>query len=209
MADENLEISKETREDISGANPKYDCVKDHKREVAKVRRAGRLTVLWSFISLFFVYGDMTIGVDEGNRSSGEAAIVWGIPIIGITEETFLFFLLIMTMYYMVNFVFVIVRVHIMSNSWQALKVILCMPMSEKDKAWSEIELEEEVEQQFAGKNTEGSDEQKAAEAENRELIRLMIRYRLMGFLEYFFAPIFFPAVLCLWALGVLVSGVCR
>ena len=35
----------------------------------------------------------------------------------------------------------------------------------------------------------------------------MMKFRLMGFLEYFFAPIIFPTVLALWALFVLAMEV--
>ena len=43
--------------------------------------------------------------------------------------------------------------------------------------------------------------------DNREMWLFMMKYRVMGFLEYFFAPIMFPTILAFWALFMLAMEV--
>ena len=52
--------------------------------------------------------------------------------------------------------------------------------------------------------TEGKDEEYI---DKREVWLFMMKYRLMGFLEYFFAPIVFPIILSIWALCMLAMEV--
>ena len=43
------------------------------------------------------------------------AVLWGVKVVGITQTKFLLFLLILTLYYAVRFVYVVIRIHILCN----------------------------------------------------------------------------------------------
>ena len=173
--------------EIAQLDPELNCMKIHKDKIGNARRSSRIVVLWSFISLFYIHGGMRIGTEEAYQKASEAVVVWGIPVIGITERVFLFFLLIVILYFTINFAFVTIRIHLAANSWLALKEILCI--SDHDKGYFD-----------ASAQLDHANENIARES---EFALLMVQHPVMGFLEYLFAPILFPAILSLWAIIVL------
>lgn len=119
-------------------DPSYSSMKYHRKNIGSARRSGRLVVFWSFVSLFYIYGETGIGIRDMHKSLNEEVIVWGIPFLGVTETTFLSFLCILLLYYSISFLFVIVRVHVISNSVLALKEIICL--SKFSTGWIEHDI---------------------------------------------------------------------
>ena len=213
MADGDPTMLVRWRNDIQDRDPEYHCMKHHKKSVVYVHPQSRLIILWSFVSLFYIYGDISIGIREDQHNSANEVVVWGIPFVGITETTFIYFIFIMTIYFFMKFIFSIIRMHISCNSWMAFKEMISL--SDYDVGWKEGEerykspeppvgISFSVHSEGSPRVTEKKDEEYT---DNREMWLFMMRYRLMGFLEYFFAPIIFPAVLAFWALFMLAMEV--
>ena len=189
MANENSSLRQRWRNEIESCDPNHLVLKNHRKEIESVYQSARRTMFWSFVSLFYIFGNMHIGVREAYQNAGGEMIVWGIPILGISEKTFLSFLLIMTLYRAVIFLFVVVKIHIIGNLLLALKEIICV--SQHDPAWNEFDMKTgfsdgtpvtEKDEEYRGK---------------RDVWLFMMRHRFMGMLEYFLAPIFFQHF-CLW-----------
>ena len=119
-------------------------------------------------------------------------VVWGVPIVGITETKFLWFLFIVTLYYAINFVFVVVRVNVLCNSVAAFYEMF---LREHNWGWHD-----------RGKREVYEDELKL---EEQERTFLLIRYPRVGFLEYFVAPIIFPATLYILTFAMLLIRMAR
>ena len=195
MTDKKSTMLERWHEYIELHDPKYWHLKTHKKSIGDTRQSSKRTVLWSSASLFYIYGDITIGTNGSQQDTGSEAVVWGIPFIGITEMTFESLIFIMTLYFFVKTIFSIIRVHIICDSWMAFKEMLSL--SDRDVDRNEAMLQE---YEHRSKN---DDENK----HNLETWLFMMKFRLMGFLEYFFAPIIFPTVLAFWALFVLAMEV--
>lgn len=201
------------RDEIKRRDPSYSCIKHHKKNIGSARRSGRLVVFWSFVSVFYIYGDISIGIQDPQKNLNEEVIVWGIPFLGVTEKTFLSFLCILVLYYSINLLFVIMRVHIISNSILALKEIVCL--SKYSTGWVEHDVGYENPEPPVGISfsvTSGgghkvSEKRDDEYAEKREMWLFMMKYRTMGFFEYFLAPIIFPIAISSWALSALLAKV--
>ena len=218
MADRNPTMLERWRNDIQEHDPEYECMKHHKKSIANTRPKPRLIVFWSFVSLFYVYGDISIGNRGNQDNSVNEVVVWGVPFIGIAETTVLSFVFILILYHFLKLMFSIVRVHILCNSLMAFKEFISL--SGYDTGWNEHEERYGNHERLVGislsvrserglrvtdpRSTERKDEEYI---DNREMWLFMMKYRLMGFLEYFFAPIVFPIVLAFWALFVLAMEV--
>ena len=78
----------------------------------------KAAILWSSISLLYIYGDIHINITNINETAADGNGVmtpWGVSIIGITEYKFFVFLLIITFYYSVRFWFSVARIMIEVN----------------------------------------------------------------------------------------------
>ena len=194
MANENSFFLQRWRHEIESRDPDRKILEGHRKEIDGVQKSARQTLFWSFVSLFYILGNMHIGVRETHQNTDGEISVWGIPIFGISEKTFLTFLLIMTSYRAIIFLFLILKIHMVGNLLLALKEIICA--SQYDAAWKEARLEE-------NSVTETDEEYRR----NRDVWLFMMDHRFMGMLEYFFAPILFPALLSLAALVMLATRV--
>ena len=195
MADKKPKLLERWHEYIEFHDPKYRCLKTHKKSIGDTRQSSKRTVLWSSVSLFYIYGDITIGTNGNQQDTGSEAVVWGIPFIGITEMTFVSFVFIITLYFFAKMIFSIIRIHIICDSWMVFKEMLSL--SDRDVHQNEAMLQE------YGRRSENDDKDR----HNLETWLFMMKYRLMGFLEYFFAPIIFSTVLAFWALFMLVMEI--
>ena len=213
MTDRNSPILERWRNYIRDHDPEYECMKHHKKSIINTRPQSRLSVFWSFVSLFYIYGDISIGIRDNQTDTVSEVVVWGIPFVGITETTFLSIVFIMTLYYSLKSIFSIIRVHIFCNSLMAFKEVISL--SSFDIGWKGHEqtyrnLKAPVGISLSGhlegnpQITERKDEEYV---DKREVWLFMMEYRLMGFLEYFFAPIIFPSILAFWALCMLAMEV--
>ena len=223
MADRKPTMLERWRNNIQDQDPQYKCMKYHKKSIANSRPQSRLVIFWSFVSLFYIYGDISIGTRGNQNNSVNEVVVWGIPFFGITEITFLQFISIVTLYYLFKLIFSIVRVHILCNSLMAFKELISLSgydirREKHEKRYRSPERpvgislsvsSGENPQSFDPQSTNPQITQKKDEEyiDNREMWLFMMKYRLMGFLEYFFAPILFPTILALWALFVLAMEV--
>ena len=213
MVGRNPSMLERWRNYIQDHDPEYECMKHHKKSIISSRPRSRLAVFWSFVSLFYIYGDISIGNREYQNDTVNEVVVWGIPFVGITETTFLSIVFIMTLYSSLKSMFSIIRVHILCNSLMAFKEMISL--SGFDIGWKEHEEryqtpEPPVGISFSGHSERGpqiTEKKDERYIDNREVWLFMIKYRLMGFLEYFFAPIIFPTILAFWALCILAMEV--
>ena len=179
----------------------------HKDAIGRIYPFARKVVFWSFASLFIICGDISI------KDADASAALFGIHISNFTQKKFLFILLILTVYYGVKFIFSVIRNGIIANSWSVFKNNICTTGFDKGRSEAEIHQIERNINSTSGKITHidgGSvklSDPRARDEDKRELLLLMKRYNIVGFLEYFFAPIIFPALLFLCALAMLVIEV--
>ena len=213
MAGKNPSMLERWRNYIKDHDSEYECMKHHKKSIISTRPQSRLAVFWSFVSLFYIYGDISIGIRDNQTDTVSEVVVWGIPFVGITETTFLSIVFIMTLYYSLKSIFSIIRVHILCNSLMAFKEMISLAsfgIGWKEYGQTYRNPKAPVGNSFSG-HLEGNPwitERKDEEyIDKREVWLFMMKFRLMGFLEYFFAPIVFPIILSIWALCMLAMEV--
>ena len=186
----------------------------HKEAIGDISPIARKVIFWSFVSLLFIYGDIYVGTAETTEITNNTVTLFGIQFFGITKEKFWYFLITLNLYHAVKFSFSVLKIIIIADSWAALKDTLSVKESDRHDSEDEIEsIDKKLQSdEMSGKtNLEGgrmefTDPKREAENQ-RELLLMMKRYNIMGFLEYFFSPIIFPASLSLWALIMLVIQV--
>ena len=188
------------------------------------RRVRKLTILWSFISSFYVLGGLHLNVAHTGNEEEADAIVWGILITGITESKFLIFLFIVSAYFMANFLFSIWKLHrqlniirLFKHFWSLRKDELTTAFSISTKpSYADFRHREALDEAHKEALREGKfgnierklkdTKQKQPIAANRKRydIRLFIYYyRFVGSLEYFIVPVIFPMILGICAISVL------
>ena len=182
-------------------------MKRHNDAVGKIYPYARKVIFWSFISIFIICGDISI------RDANVSATLFGVQISNFTQKKLLFILLVMTIYCGTKFAFSVVRNGIIANSWSVFKNNIFT--TDFDKGCSDAEIQQ-IEQNINsikggtthldGGSIDLSDPKKEHE-DKRKLLLLMKRYNIIGFIEYFFAPIIFPTFLLLWASIILVKEV--
>ena len=186
----------------------------HKEAIGDISPIARKVIFWSFVSLLFIYGDIYVGTAETTEITNNTVTLFGMQFFGITKEKFWYFLITLNLYHAVKFSFSVLKIIIIADSWAALKDTLSVKKSDRHDSEYEIEsIDKKLQSgEMSGKtNLEGgrmefTDPKREAENQ-RELLLMMKRYNIMGFLEYFFSPIIFPASLSLWALIMLVIQV--
>jgi len=162
----------------------YDSIRKHMMNIGITRRSGKLVVFWSFVSLCYIFGDLQI--DPENE-----IVVWGIKLLGVTNQKIVILLAIINVYFLMNFIFIVIRVCLTSNSIVALIDMISMNREEKIRAQDKI------------LNWKDYDDDDPAKEKRREISSMMIKFRYMGALEYFFAPIIFPSLLGFLAITML------
>ena len=175
------------------------------------RRTRKFTILWSSISIFYILGDLHLNVaDTGNEEKGNA-IAWGIPITGITEDKLLIFLLIMSLYFLAKFVFSIIKLHrqliitqLFDHFWSLRKDEFTKGSHTDSQgsylAFQRNETTKEKNRPFP--RIVGSEiDLSISENKNKfDTWLFMYHYSVVGLLEYFFAPVIFPAILGICAI---------
>ena len=163
-----------------------DCIEKYKDYVKEesIRRTRKATIFWSFISILYIYGDLHVNTI---KTTGGAA-PWGIQIGGVTAEKFLIFLFIITLYYIFQLFFSIVKISMKYKVYRLIHYILTMPG--EGVGWEEAGLEIHAENSGKDSNYDLK----------HERWLFMYKNRVVGLLEHFFAPIIFPVLLSLWAL---------
>ena len=187
----------------------------HKESIEDVFPFSRKIIFWSSVSLFCIYGGIYVGTEEIAGNMNNMTTLFGVQFFGVTENKFWYFLLIINIYYAIKFAFSVVRTVIVADSWSVFKDIIST--TDFDRGMSEAKIhiiEKDIKSRshmggitkIDGGKMELSDPETKSENE-RELLLLMKYYHGMGLLEYFFAPIIFPACLSLWTLTMLVIQV--
>lgn len=154
-----------------------------------VRRTRKATIFWSFISIFYIYGDLHVYTIKATGGMGGSVTPWGIRIGGLTEEKFMAFLFIMALFYAFQFFFFVLKVYMKYEVYRLIHYVLTMPG--EAEGWERAELENHA--RDSGKDGEYD--------LKHERLLFMHKHRVVGLLEHFFAPIFFPALLSLWAVS--------
>ena len=170
------------------------------------RRTRRALVFWSFIPILYLHGDLRLNIATTTTNSGETAKFWGIPVDGITEDKFLCFLFIMILYFIVKFVFYVVKIIPMMKTKKDTNIckIFVHFLSLKDRTGngSRKELREKFRENISVHESNTPFDSKF---ESRYHTWLFVhRYYIIGFIDYLFSPIIFPALLGLWAFAILV-----
>ena len=167
-------------------NDRIEKYKDYVKE-EDIRRTRKATIFWSFISILYIYGDLHVNTIKTTGGVSGGATPWGIQIGGVTAEKFLIFLLVITLYYAFQFFFSALKVSMKYKVYRLIHYILTMPG--EAVGWEEGGLE--IHADKSGKDSEYD--------LKHERWLFMYKNRVVGFLEHFFAPIIFPALLSLWA----------
>ena len=185
----------------------------YKEAIGNVSPFARKVIFWSFVSLFCIHFDIYVGTAETTEAVNSMVTFFGIHFFGITKEKFWYFLLMLNLYHVVRFSFSVLKSIIIADSWTVFKNTLLV--TEFDRGVSEAEIDSIDEKTKSGNMSGGifikkgeiksTDPRRVAEKQRellnqREFLLMMRRYNIMGFLEYFFSPIIFPAILSLWAL---------
>ncbi len=189
------------------------------------RRDRKLTILWSFISIFYVLGDLGLNVAHTGNEEEVGAIVRGILITGITESKLLIFLIIILTYFMVKFIFSTWKLHRQLNGTRLLKHFWTSRKGEfTQPSYFELHFSEPLSKSISEdilKDTakpkqpsdesskdiaepkQPSDESISANRKRYDIQLFMYYYRIVGSLEYIFAPLIFPALLGVCAIVLL------
>ena len=157
-------------------------IKAYNIAIEKIRPIIRSVILWSFISLLYIYGDLRLNISE--TDSGESGMVtpWGLPIIGITDNHILVFLLIMTLYFWAKFLFCVIKIHLSIDFCVMVRALFSQESNtERHFAWFEYLEDDNLDHE-------------------RNTRLFLVNYPIIRFLDYFFAPIIFPVILSSWAL---------
>lgn len=183
----------------------------HKEAIENVSPLSWKVIFWSSVALFCIYGGIYVGTEGTTVNTNNVTTLFGVQFFGITEKNFWCFLLIVNIYYAIKFSFSIVKVTMVAKSWSVFKDITSTTDSDRDSSKAEIDSIESSDHMGGKVNLDGgrmelSDPEKRSE-NKRELLLFMKYYHGMGLLEYFFAPIFFPAFLSIWASIMLVIQV--
>ena len=192
-------------------------IKRHEKSLKEVFPFARKVILFSFVSLFCIFGDMYIGTENANTS----ITLFGLQIFGITQKKFLLLLLIMNIYFFARFAFSVIKNIIIANSFSLFKDVIGIGNLDRyNEELNRMALEEMTSELIGNiKSEDHADSEIDANRENQEItnleeetenkreILLMMKYNVLGFLEYFFAPIFCPTILGLCALIMLVKQV--
>ena len=176
--------------------------------------SARKVILFSYIALFCIYGDMYIGTGSGNNS----VTLFGVQIFGITQKNFWIFLFIANIYCASIFMYFVIRSGKIAGSWSLFIDITFKRLNFYSRSYITIFrrfLEKSIiksknpfhEETNMDDETLVSKELEQISEDQRENLLLIGDHRVLGFLEYFFAPIIFPASLSLWALIMLVIQV--
>ena len=182
------------------------------------RRDRKLTILWSFISIFYVLGDLGLNVAHTGNEEEVSAIVRGILITGITESKLLIFLIIILAYFVIKFIFSTWKLHRQLNGTRLLKHFWTLHKGEFttgfvtspkpsylelhcSESFSESIKEEVLENTVEPKQPD--DESISANRKRYDIQLFMYYYRIVGSLEYIFAPLIFPALLSVCAIVLL------
>ena len=160
------------------------------------RRTRRALVLWSFIPILYLCGDLRLNIDKTTKNVEETVRFMGIPVDGITEEKFLLFLFIMVSYFIVKFILYMIKIiSIIRTEINICKFFIRFwYMKGRTESSSRKELREE----FKGKNISVHESNMPLDSkfERRYHTWLFVhRYHIIGFIDYFLGPIFFPASL--------------
>ena len=166
------------------------------------RRTRKISVFWSFISIFYVHSDLHLNITEIAEGTRGIVTPWGIPITGVTEEKFLHFLFIMVLYFIIKFVFSMIKINKDTNIVNIFMHFLSVDDFSVGLQTGDGSRKEIIQQFKMARLSE--DDPDNNYIERRRYTWLFIyRYRIIGFLDYFFTPILFPAILGFWALIVL------
>ena len=185
----------------------YDNIRNHMENIGLARRSAKLVVFWSFISLCYIFGDLQVVQETAGADS--VTTLWGIRLSGITGEKAVILLFILTLYFFIRFLFDIIRISLLSSSYQALKDMIAIDFRGKGVHWQEIELSELAREEVLGEGQSDVTQSQVERLTPVERWRLMARYGAMGLIltlmELFFGPIAFPAVLGLSAIIMLIG----
>ena len=165
------------------------------------RRTRKISVFWSFISIFYVHSDLHLNITEIAEDT-RGITPWGVPIAGITEEKFLHFLFIMVLYFIIKFFFSMIKINRDTNIANIFMHFLSVDGFSVGLQTGDGSRKEII-QRFKAARLSKDDPDNNYIERRRYTWLFIYRYRIIGFLDYFFTPIFFPAILGFWALIVL------
>ena len=189
-----------------------EIYKDYVEEETN-RRIRRVSIFWSSISIFYIHSDLHLNIATTAEGVQGIATPWGIPVAGITEEKFLVLLFILTLYFMIKFLFFVLKAHRKSNIYIIFRHFYSVGDDTKSfhtggGSYFDLKYQRTFEKSIPSVVLgEPTTEQSANDDYSDSKLRqrydtwlFMYHYRFVGFLEYFFAPIIFPASVGLWAL---------
>ena len=166
------------------------------------RRTRRALVLWSFIPILYICGDLHLNIGTTNKM----AKFLGIPVDGITEDKFLWFLLIMVFYFIIKFILYVVKIIFMIKAERDMNIceFFMHFWSMKDRTGNNSR--KDLREKFKGNiSVHESNMPLDPKFERRYHTWLFVHHHnIIGFIDYFFGPIIFPACLGLWAFVILV-----
>ena len=185
-------------EDQKLGNKEFDeLIEIYKKHVDEEpnRRTRKSAILWSSISIFYTLGDLHLNVaDTGNEGKGYA-VAWGIPITGITEDKLLIFLLIVSSYFLAKFFFFVLKLH---RQFKIIQILNCFWSLRKDKFT--VMFHTPTQGSYVDFQRKISPEPIYKHRNTYDTWLFMYHYRIVGLLEYFFAPLIFPAILGICAI---------
>ena len=163
----------------------------------------------------------TENANAGTENANASITLFGIQIFGITQTKFLLLLLIMNIYLLIRFVFSVIKNIVIANSFSLFKDVIGIGNLDKYNEELNRIISEEMTSDLIGdmKSKDHADSEIDAnrkdeeltnleeKTENKREILLMMKHNILGLLEYFVAPIIFPAILSLWASIMLVIQV--
>ena len=174
-----------------------EVYKNHVEEDVN-RRTRRALVLWSFIPILYICGDLHLNIGTAKIS--------GIPVDGITEEKFLYFLFIMILYFIIKFALYVVKVIFMIRAERDMNICEFFVHFRSMKDRTGNSSRKDLRKKFKGNiSVHESNMPLDPKFERRYHTWLFVhRHNIIGFIDCFFGPIIFPACLGLWAFAILV-----
>ena len=179
-----------------------ELYKDHVNEETN-RRTRKVAVFWSFASILYVHSDLHLNIYETDENTKGIITPWGIPVTGITEDKFCAFLLIMVLYFIIKFIYSIWKInrdtnirYIFMHFWSIVDHTKDLHTNDDSRKKLISQFEEKIYSRPDPVQIDTKEEYK-----RKYYTWLFIyRYRVIGLLDYFFAPIFFPVILGFLAL---------
>ena len=157
----------------------------------------RVALFWSFASLFYILGDLEI-----------KGLVFLSVENNITHEAFCVFLLMITAFYVVMFLFVLYKVWLVNRPLHLFRILLWLrkETAEMDEFKADFYLWKNFSKRRASVLQKIAPKMPGLKSEE-EVFFFMAHWTSVGMLENLFARMFFSAFLCILAVCVLVREV--